>query len=90
MRFCFIVFCFIPAFCLAQLDSTCVKPFFDKTEFPNVVKIYYEQNKHLNGKLKSEGWIIEELGGRNSSILKVEGLTEETTMYHKIGVWKYY
>ena len=73
-----------------QPDSSVIKPFLDTVNFPNVDTIYYEINKRLNDKILSEGWTIEEKAGPNSTILKIEGSSEDLIMLHKIGVWKHY
>lgn len=74
----------------SQRDSSVVLPFLDKSKFPNVQKVYYQEKKWINGKIKKEGWIIEERPGQGASILRIQSESNIKILEHKIGIWKHY
>lgn len=75
-------------------DSSYIYQYLDKDIFPTVDTAYYKKDFRL-GKLRSEGWTIEEKNLDSASLTEIKGTDDDitfkgTTILHKVGVWKFY
>ena len=72
-----------------ETDSSCVKQFFDKSEYPEIDTVFYHK-KYKFGKLSEEGWRVLEIISPSSKIITGTDSTKSYVGTYNLGVWKFY